>query len=279
VTAAELAARFPEAVAELYARARREQPELALDERELLAAFAAHVPHPTAAHFERCRAGELALAAAAARGAAPAIAALERQFEPVLAAACRRYARADQSPDDLRQILRTKLFVGAAPAIAEYNGQGSLGAWLRVIATRCFIDLGRRKDRARDVPAGDALDELELELDRDLALDAIKAEYRRAVARALRTAATRLAPGERHLLRQHLVGGLSIDQLAAVLGLHRATAARRLARARQQLATAVRDHLVASLELDECELAHVFELVLSKLDVSLRRILATPAPT
>jgi len=63
-----------------------------------------------------------------------------------------------------------------------------------------------------------------------------------------------------------------------VLGLHRATAARRLARARRLLATAVRERLVATLEVEERELAHVFELVLSKLDLSLRRILATPDP-
>ena len=156
-------------------------------------------------------------------------------------------------------------------------GQPSLETWLRVTATRTFIDLGRRKDRAREVLAGDSLSGA-IEPS-DLALDLFKVEYRAAVSAALRAAAAKLAPSDRHLLRQHLVGGLTIDQLAAVLGIHRATAARRIARARETLAAHVRESLVLSLGLDDHELGEVYGLVVSKLDVSLRTVLAThPTP-
>lgn len=224
-------------------------------------------------------ADELAVAQAAARGDAGAIAAVERAGAEAIAATCRRFAGAGHGEDDLRQILRDHLFVARPdrpPRIAEYDGGGSLGGWLRVVATRLFIDLGRAKGRAREQPVDDAVATTAAAT--DLALDAIKAEYRAAVAAALLAAARELAPGDRHLLRQHLVAGLTVDQLGAVLGIHRATAARRIARARDDLAARVREHLAAELDLDDRELAEVFGLVISRLDLSIARMLATPTP-
>jgi RNA polymerase sigma-70 factor (ECF subfamily) len=220
---------------------------------------------------------ELELAVAAAGGSSSAIAELEQMFAPTIAAVCRRFARGGHTEDDLRQILREKLFVGEPdrPAtIAHYNGEGSLDAWIRVTATRLFIDLGRRKDRARETAADPAeLDPIEAG---DLELDLIKAEYRGAIARALAEAARELEPGERHLLRQHLVGKLSVEQLAAVLGVHRATISRRLSRARDALIARTRELVKERLRLDDRELTELFGLVISKLDVSLRRMLETP---
>src|SRR4029453_15390851 len=110
---------------------------------------------------------------------------------------------------------------GRRPKIADYAGQGFLENWLRITAVRTFLDLGKRKDRAREAAAAEdparglaSPDDLELSLG--------KAENRAAVADALREAVGLLEPGDRHLLRQHLVAGLSIDQLSAVLGIHRA---------------------------------------------------------
>jgi len=267
--------RFADELAELCARVRSELPDIEIDDDTLIEAILAHATEATIeTHLAQCRPAELALAAAAARGSQSAIAEIERRYAVTINATCRRYARAAHSSDDLRQILRQKLFVGDAPSIADYNGHGSLEAWLRVTATRCFIDLGRRKDRAREVLADDYLGRVAF--DRDLELDAIKAEYRGAVAAALRAAADALDAADRHLLRQHLVAGLSIDQFSTVLGIHRATAARRIQRAREQLITGVREHLTENLRLDERELAEVFALVISKLDISMRTLLATP---
>src|SRR5262249_35211885 len=139
-----------------------------------------------------------------------------------------------QTAADLRQVLREKLYVarpGERPKLAEYAGQGKLASWLRITAVRVFLDLGKRKDRAREPPAADG--ELAMPDPRDLSLEVIKAEYRAAVGQAMRDAAAQLAPADRHLLHQHFVAGLSIDQLGAALGIHRATAARRVTRARE----------------------------------------------
>src|SRR5688572_29084221 len=116
---------------------RAERPTLELSDEQFAAALATHAPPDDAdAFYKRLRVGEFARAAAAARGNGAAISDLEREFSATLGGACRRFEGRGHTADDLRQILRTKLFVGDAPTIAQYNGQGSLESWLRVIATR-----------------------------------------------------------------------------------------------------------------------------------------------
>jgi len=195
-----------------------------------------------------------------------------------IASTCRRFVQAGHTEDDLRQVLREKLFVsgsGGHAKIAEYRGYSSLDAWLRVIATREFIDLTRRKDRQRERTADD--DELAAALAPDqIELAAIKTEYREAVSVALRGAVGSLESTERHLLRQHLVEGLTIDQLAAVLHVHRATVARRITRARETLAERTRELVAARLGLGPEQFDEVYALVRSQLELSISRLLVTP---
>ncbi len=262
---------------DLCAQARAAHPDLGVTDGDFVAALAAHAPVDDVEAFcSRCRAAELALAVATAAGSTRAITELERAHAAMLDATCRRFAGHGHGVDDLRQLLRAKLFVadaGEPPRITLYNGQGSLGNWLRVTATRLFIDLGRRKDRQREVSEDPS--ELEIVEPVDLELELVKTEYRSAVAAAMVEAARELPAGDRHLLRQHLAAGLTIDQLAAVLGIHRATVARRIARARDALATRTRELVAETLKLDDRELGELFGLVVSKIDVSLRKLLAT----
>jgi RNA polymerase sigma-70 factor (ECF subfamily) len=262
-----------------------------IDDRELVSVIAMHAPAAVLTsiaelegYLGRCRPNELALAIAAGCSAgARAIAAIteiERAYRMTIDSTCRRFVNATHTADDLKQILRTRLFVaepGKQPKIADYAGQGFLENWLRVTAVRIFLDLAKRKDRVREVRAGEH-DVLALPQPGDLALDVVKAEYREAVAAAMYEAAKRLEPGDRHLLRQHLVAGLSIDQLGAVLGIHRATAARRITRARERLVADTRAELACRLALDPDELDEVIGLAMSRLDVSLGRLLASDRP-
>ena len=265
----------------LCARVRAAYPALPFDELAFVRAVAHHAGETDPVAFcATCRAEELGIAQLAAAGSSVAIGELERRYGAGAAAACRQFAGAAHTVDDLHQALRDKLYVvspGASPTIAAYNGQGSLATWLRVIATRLFIDLGRRKDRMRETVATDEL--LEPAAAYDLALDAIKAEYRESVTAALWEAVRSLEPGDRHLLRQHLVAGLSIDQLGAAMGIHRATAARRIARAREALAVRTRTLVATRLALSDAELAELVGLVMSRLDLTVGRLLATtPSP-
>ena len=93
---------------------------------------------------------------------------------------------------------------------------------------------------------------------------------------AVEQAARELPAGDRMLLRMHLVDGLTIDDLAAVCGTHRATAARRLARARSTMLEKARSLAIAALGLSgEDELASLSGLLVSQIDVTMGRILDT----
>lgn len=267
-----------ERLAAMCAAVHRELPELedAIDDRELVTALAGRAPdRDVVAYLERCHPAELAVAQAASRGHAGAIARLEADHRGVIDAMCWRYASPTHSPADLRQILREKLYVaapGERPKLAEYAGQGQLASWLRITAVRTFLDLGRRKDRTRETPSEEGV--LAMPDPSDLSLEVIKAEYRAAVTQAMRDAAAKLEPADRHLLHQHYVSGLSIDQLGAALGLHRATAARRVVRARETLVTETRALLTARLQLSNDELDEVIGMVMSRLDVSIPGLFA-----
>ncbi|MBK9030779.1 MAG: sigma-70 family RNA polymerase sigma factor [Myxococcales bacterium] len=230
----------------------------------------------------RVHAADLALAVAASAGDRVAVAAFERAHGPVLDAVARRFAGGDHSVEDLRQIALGHLLVaapGRGPKLADYAGLGFLDNWLRVTAVRLFLDLGRRKDRAREAPVDDDV-VAALAAPGDLALDHLKSEYRGVVAAALQLAARGLEPGDRHLLRQHLAHGMTIDHLAAALGIHRATVARRITRARERMLAAARAELAARLRLPDDELASVIRLAASGFDVSVARLLASaPEPS
>lgn len=252
-------------------------PELVVDDQALAAALG-ELSRGDRERLAACIPIDLALARQIVNGDARAIAVLERKYQALLEGVCRRFAGVDHTQDDLWQILRTQLFLGGdkPPKLADFDGQGSLANWLRVTAVRSFIDLRRRKDRAR---AHTNLDQVAEAWDpRDLGLEVIKSEYRELVAAAMLSAARSLEPGDRMLLREHLGRGASIDTLAASLGIHRATAARRLARARASFSSAARRLLQERLGLPDHELAEVLDLVASKLDVSIQQILRTPAP-
>ena len=275
-TPAPVSGELADRLVELCAAAHRELPELddAIDDRALVSELAARAPDDDVVEYlERCHPGELALAQAASRGHAAAIEMLERTHRGVLEAICWRYASPGHSAADLRQILREKLYVappGGRPKLAEYAGRGELASWLRITAVRVFLDLGKRKDRARESPTDDG--ELAMPDPSDLSLEVIKAEYRAAVAEAMRDAAAGLDLADRHLLHQHFVAGLSIDELGVALGIHRATAARRVARARETLVERTRGLLIARLRLASEELDEVIGMVLSRLDVSIPRL-------
>jgi RNA polymerase sigma-70 factor (ECF subfamily) len=188
------------------------------------------------------RADDLYLACACATGDEAAIAALEGAHEASLQAVVARFAR---SGDELRQLIRLRLFEaepGAAPRIAAYGGRGRLETWLRVAALRVCLAAIRDEEPAPPALA-DRFDDAELAV--------IEVRYRSAFRAAFAAAVARLSQAKRLVLELGLAHRLTVDQLGIVLGIDRATAAQRLATARQGLRAATMAELRASLALDE----------------------------
>lgn len=209
------------------------------------------------------------------RGDPHAIAAFEAAFEDELRAITARFR--DLPADELRQQLRIKLFVGTAdtpPKIRDYAGTGSLKSWLRVTAVRSFIDLVRSTRAQR---YEQELDEAELLGLGDPQHASMRAELGAAVKAAFAAAVASLLPRQRVFLRHAYVDHHTLDQIAAHYSVHRATVARTLASAREQLVTETRARLVQTIGIDTDELTSVIRNLDSRIDLSLSRVLAAPS--
>jgi RNA polymerase sigma-70 factor, ECF subfamily len=95
------------------------------------------------------------------------------------------------------------------------------------------------------------------------------------VVAALRDALASVSPRARTLLRLHYLDGLTVDDLGRMYGVHRATAARWVAAARETVFDETRQRIEAGLGLGEESAADVVRLVQSQLAVSFHRLLAS----
>jgi RNA polymerase sigma-70 factor (ECF subfamily) len=107
----------------------------------------------------------------------------------------------------------------------------------------------------------------------DPELSYLKAVYRSAFREAFAAAIASCDAEARTLLRQHLVDGLTIDELGPMYGVHRATAARRLNDAREALLARVRREFAERARVTDREMNSVLRLVESRLGVTLKRLL------
>jgi len=224
----------------------------------------------------RLEAVDLHLAFAARLGHSAAMARFESTVIATLSGVIGRVDGSSAFIDEIKQRLRTKLFVsdGTSPAkIAHYTGQGDLLAWVRVVAVREALD-SVRAERRRALDSDDALMAIEASATGPDML-AFRQQYKAQFSQAFRDALAALQPEQRNVLRLHYVHGLSIDKLGAVLRVHRSSAARRVAKARQDLLSGTRRLLHARLSIDRREFDQLMGLVASRLDLSIERFLAT----
>jgi len=176
------------------------------------------------------------------------------------------------APEDLRQRVRAKLFVGAPPKIAAYSGRSSLRTWFRAVVGRLVIDVSREGHRDVPTPESDFLELASNGDDPDRRL--LQETYRQAFKQAFDLAADRLSPREKNLLRYGLAEGLNIDQIGHIYGVHRVTAARWLQKARAVFVEQIRRLMMERLRLTPSEFESVLRLVISQVDVTIARVLS-----
>jgi RNA polymerase sigma-70 factor (ECF subfamily) len=230
-----------------------------------------------AAALPRLRVDDLLLAWWAGGGEGRAVQAFEAAHAEVLTRLCQRFHRLPA--DELRQRLRVRLFVAqgaTAPRIHDYSGFGFLENWLRVTAVRVFIDEARTQERRSLEDELDEVDLLGLGVSSpDPALEPFRAQLGGAVKKAFAGAVAQLTPRERNFLRHAHVDQLTLDQIAALYHVHRATVARTLASARASLIERTRAGVASELKLPADELQSAIRLLDSRLDLSLSRVLAS----
>jgi RNA polymerase sigma-70 factor (ECF subfamily) len=236
-------------------------------------AFAAHLDGrgPVGDH-----ATDLYLACGCALGLPAAIAAFDRGFVVGVARHLRTLNLTAAQLEDLRQLLREKLLVKRSDRpspIADYSGRGSLVGWFRVLAVREAIDLVSHREERRPIverpperaAPGDPTDEM------------LKARYRAQFNAALREAIDTLDGEQRNLLRLHYLDGLSLEELAAFFGVHRATVARRMAEARTAVSDGMSARLRAALGVGAADLESLLKILGSQLEVSISAAFAEGA--
>lgn len=257
----------------LVATARASWPRVRLDDDQLVTFIGERLAgSDLVAALAAAPAADLAIAAACAAQEPTAHAAFDSVLTEVDAAGSSTGAQRDQI-DEVKQLLRVQLLVskdGRPAGIAGYRGRGPLRGWVRITATRELIR--HKKKRTREVSFSQSLEKY-LTSGVDPALEQLKAEYRTEFALALNEAIEDLTPEDRTLLRQAIVDDMSIDAIGAAFGVHRATAARWLARARGALVSATHERLAGRLKLPVEQIESVIRLVQSRLDASVIRYL------
>jgi len=151
-------------------------------------------------------------------------------------------------------------------------GQGPLANWLRVVSVRAAVDLGRKRTETLLAAGGPALLDTVAASDHP-ELDYLKETYRSAVARAFKGSLTDLPSEQRNILHLHFVDGMTLDELAALFHVHRATVARRIADAREAVLDEARRLFSRDANVAPAEVDSLFALVRSQLDLTLSSLL------
>jgi RNA polymerase sigma-70 factor (ECF subfamily) len=238
-----------------------------------LARHAASADDPTT-YLKTVRAEDIALATACAGANAQALAVFERTYFGEIERAFKRIRRDSVDPGDFAQQVRERLFVSTPERrarIGDYSGTGELRTWFRVAVTRALTSESMRPKR--DTPTeADVLAELPgrgVTPELELLQRKYSAEFRASFGRTLLA----LEERDRAILRYTIVDRLGIDALSQIYQVHRATAARWVQKARDELVQGVRDDLAAKLRVPEDELQSILRIVADEVEVSVRGLL------
>ena len=216
-------------------------------------------------------AADMYIAIACSDGDPVALGAFRDTFVPGLRQALGKLGMTAASIDDVVQRVLVMVFVGdgAPPQIASYSGRGTLRSWLRTIAIRTGRrQLGFDHDAASSDEELDGLPGAVA----DPELEMLRGRYRDQVKQAFAAAFSELNERERNVLRQYHIDGLTIDQLAGLYQVNRATTARWVTAARLAVVARTRHQLVSRFGISANEVDSIIRLVRSQLDVSVREV-------
>lgn len=256
-----------------YAEAAAIWPGVRLD-REV---FLQRLADAGAASANGCtRPSELFLAAACLAGDPAALEHFDREYIAQIPQFVAKFRLARAEVEDLQQVVRMRLLAGPRPSLATYTGLGSLEGWVRVVAVRVALDL-----RAGSTPAQEALDDgalMRLAPDAPSAPDPsiatiLDERHRPAVREALNTALLGLSNRDRTVLRMYVVDDVSLDAIAIVYRVHRATVARWLVSIRGDLLKAIRRRLKVDLGASHSSVVSLMRALQFDIQLSLSRIL------
>lgn len=246
------------------------------------------------AFVDALHADDLCLIVACERGDQSAWGDLVGRYEATVRAAARSAASNEDAAEDLAQSiwaelhgLRVREDGQPSGKIAYYSGRGSLGGWLRAVVGQLAIDQHRRQSRlvqteedadfdklAQGVRGGEGAFGLTRSApDPEHAFSERSAAH--DVEEALAQAMRELAPEDRLLVKLYYFDGLKLREAGAVMGVHEATASRRLTRIHAEVRAKVESILMKEHGWTELETARSLSEAATHLESDLELMLTS----
>ena len=243
-------------------------------------------------HFiDELQADDLCLIIACERGDEKAWTDLVERFTPTVRSAARSASSNEDAAEDLAQSiwaelygLRTRNDGRPASKLAYYSGRGSLAGWLRAVVAQLAVDVFRKQSKLVQT-------EEDAEFDR-LAQGVHVADGRPALAgmqnpeesvstrfaqaemqQALNKSVQDLNAEDRLLVKLYYFDNLRLREAGAVLGVHEATASRRLTRIQTDLRKRVSEILIGEKGWTKAEAERAFAEVGQQLDTDVEALL------
>ena len=240
---------------------------------------------------DKLQADDLCLIVACEQGNQKAWDDLVERFSPTVRSAARGASSNEEAAEDLAQSIWAELHglrrgVDGQPMgkLAYYSGRGSLAGWLRAVVAQLAVDQHRKQSRLvqteedadfdrmvqnssqHDWPGRDSVVNPEDETLRKLAA----AEMQQALSNAVQD----LAAEDRLLVKLYYFDGLRLNEAGAVLGVHEATASRRLTRVHAELKRQVESILMGDKGWTKSETDEAFSKLAVGLETDIEPLLA-----
>lgn len=241
--------------------------------------------------IDELQADDLCLIVACERGDEKAWSELVERFTPAVRSAARSASSGEDAAEDLAQSiwaelygLRTRSDGRPASKLAYYSGRGSLAGWLRAVVAQLAVDTFRKQSKLVQTEEDADLDRLAQEVhvaDGQPALagmqnpeESMSNRYARTeLQQALSKSVQGLNAEDRLLVKLYYFDNLRLREAGAILGVHEATASRRLTRIQTDLRKRVSEILVGERGWTKAEAERSFSEVGQQLDTDMEALL------
>lgn len=243
-----------------------------------------------AAFIDGLQADDLCLIIACEQGDENAWTDLVERFKATVRSAARSASANEDAADDLTQSIWAELYGLRAgkdgkPAskLAYYSGRGSLAGWLRAVVAQLAVDAYRKQSRLVQTEEDSDLDRLarETKIGEGKAVlagvpnpeESLSNRFARTnIQQALRKSVQELSAEDRLLVKLYYFDDLRLREAGAVLGVHEATASRRLTRIQSDLRKRVTRILIDENGWTAAETERSFSELAQHLDTDLETI-------
>lgn len=242
--------------------------------------------------IDKLQADDLCLIVACEQGNETAWSDLVERFSATVRSAARSASSNEEGAEDLAQSIWAELYglrvrKDGKPAskLAYYSGRGSLAGWLRAVVAQLAVDQHRKQSRLVQTEEDSDFDRIvgqghdesnwsvrsgvlnpELEISKKLA----GAELQKALAKSV----AQLTAEDRLLVKLYYFDGLRLREAGAVLGVHEATASRRLTRIHSDLRNHVERILADEAGWTKAETERAFADIALHLETDIEPLLA-----